>query len=253
MFYNKANCDIYIGTGAGKKLLKDIRNAKETVKIVSPYLSAPLIKELIELHQTGILIELITTDFIEDFFGHYEKNIYKLILQNKEIDEEAVLIRKKWKRISKILAYINYGLTGLIIGLALLLKNLWVILLTIPIIILFLIVIIYKNEIKSKRIYSYWYSQLFPFKVYMSPNASKRSNTFIHGKIYLIDDKIAYLGSLNFTSKGTEQNYETRIRTVDPSAIKEIHEEFHDLMYNSEIPERDIQIWGRQIYREPIN
>ena len=29
MFYNGAKCDIYIGKGAGKKLLNDIRNAKE--------------------------------------------------------------------------------------------------------------------------------------------------------------------------------------------------------------------------------
>jgi len=253
MFYNNANCDIYIGTGAGKKLLSDIRKAQKSVKIVSPYLSPRLIKELIELHQTGLRIELITTDLIEDFFGHYEKNIHKLILQNKEIDKEAVKIRKKWKRISKILSYINYGLISLLIVLAFLLKDIRVILLTIPIIILFLIIVIYKNEIKSKRIYSYWYYQLFPFKVYISPDKSKLSNTFIHGKVYLIDDKIAYLGSLNFTFSGTKQNYETRIRTVDPYAIKEIKEEIHDLMYNSEIPERDVQLWGRQLYKEPIN
>ena len=37
MFYNGANCDIYIGKGAGKKLLNDIRNAQKSIKIVSPY------------------------------------------------------------------------------------------------------------------------------------------------------------------------------------------------------------------------
>ena len=34
-FFNGANCDIYIGQGAGKKLLDDITNAKRSVKIVS--------------------------------------------------------------------------------------------------------------------------------------------------------------------------------------------------------------------------
>ena len=36
-FFNGANCDIYIGQGAGKKLLDDITNAKRSVKIVSPF------------------------------------------------------------------------------------------------------------------------------------------------------------------------------------------------------------------------
>lgn len=253
MFYNDIKCDLYIGTGAGRKLLTDIRNAKKSVKVVSPFLSPKLIKELIDLQHTGIQIELITTDTIEDFYGQYEKNIHKLIIQNREVDRAAIEIRKKWKRISKILTYVDFGLIGILLGLAFLLKEVWIILLAIPIIIIFLIIMIYKNEITSKRIYSYWYSQLFPFKVYISPNSSKLSNTFIHSKIYLIDNRIAYLGSLNFTFSGTTQNYETRVRTTDPSAIKAIKEEIHDLMNNSEIPERDIQLWGKQLYKEPMN
>lgn len=166
-------------------------------------------------------VELITTDNIEDFYGNYVKNILQLIIQNRETNIEAVEKREKWSGISKILTYINIGL--------------------------------YKNKIKNKRIYFYWYSQLFPFKVYMSPNTTDMSDTFIHGKICLIDDQIAYLGSLNFTASGTKHNYETRIRTTDPKAIKEIKEEFNQLLNHSNLPERDIQYWGKQLYKEPIN
>lgn len=77
-FYNGANCDIYIGKGAGKKLLDDISNANRSIKIISPYLSPFLIKELIHLYTKGIDIFLVTTDNIEDFYGSYEKNIHKL-------------------------------------------------------------------------------------------------------------------------------------------------------------------------------
>ena len=119
--------------------------------------------------------------------------------------------------------------------------------------VIFLVIGLYKNKIKNKRIYFYWYSQLFPFKVYMSPNTTDMRDTFIHGKIYLIDDQIAYLGSLNFTASGTKHNYETRIRTTDPKAIKEIKEEFNQLLNHSNLPERDIQYWGKQLYKEPIN
>jgi len=87
----------------------------------------------------------------------------------------------------------------------------------------------------------------------MSPDKNELSDTFIHSKIYLIDDKIAYMGSLNFTSSGTKHNYETRIRTEDASAIKEIKDEFYQLMNNFHLPERDIQRWGRELYVEAIN
>ncbi len=54
MFYNGANCDIYIGKGAGKKLLHDIRNAKASIKIVSPYLSPFLISKLISCQKQNL-------------------------------------------------------------------------------------------------------------------------------------------------------------------------------------------------------
>lgn len=87
----------------------------------------------------------------------------------------------------------------------------------------------------------------------MSPETNQQSDTFIHGKIYLIDDAIAYLGSLNFTNSGTKNNYETRIKTTDRQAIEKIKEEIDDLFNHSNLPEKDIQVWGKQLYEEPIN
>jgi len=116
MFYNGANCDIYIGKGAGKKLLNDIRNAKSSIKIVSPYLSPLLISELIDLKKRNLEIGLITTDNIEDFYGTYEKNIHKLIIQNRETDNKAVEKRDEWKDTAKILIYIAVGLFIILVG-----------------------------------------------------------------------------------------------------------------------------------------
>lgn len=253
MFYNGAKCDIYIGKGAGKKLLEDIQNAQKSIKIVSPYLSPFLITELIKFRKRNLDVQLITTDSIEDFYGSYERNIHKLISQNRETDKLAVEKREKWKNISRIWTYIGFVLVIILLGIIYFLKDPKTAVGLIPIIVIFLVVKFYKNKIKNTRIYSYWYTQLFPFKVYMSPNKSDQSDTFIHSKIYLIDDKIAYLGSLNFTSSGTKHNYETRIRTEDPNAIKEIKEEIYQLLNHSHLPERDIQFWGKQLYHEPIN
>lgn len=253
-FYNGANCDIYIGKGAGKMLLEDISNAKNKVCIISPYLSAVLIKKLISLHTKGINIHLITTDTIEDFDGGYEKNIHKLIKQHQIKDIEADNIRNKWIYISKVLLYCIIGLTLTLIVIAYFYKETKILYGGIPLLILFLIREFLQNKIKNKRIFNYQYSQLFPFKVFLSrKEAYIRSNTFIHGKVYIIDDTIAYMGSLNFTSSGVKGNYETRIKTTDYSAVKKIADEFNDLFHNSGLPERNIQLWGQELYKEPIN
>src|SRR5690606_310760 len=51
---------LHIGAGAGKYLWQDIMNAKREIKIVSPYLHASLIKELINLNEKGIHVTLCT-------------------------------------------------------------------------------------------------------------------------------------------------------------------------------------------------
>lgn len=103
-----------------------------------------------------------------------------------------------------------------------------------PAIFLILLHQVYRHYIRNKRIYEYHYSQLFPFKVFRSPNKlyDQSKAIFIHGKIYIIDDRIVYTGSLNFTIGGTSSNYETRVRTEDPAAVRKIVDEFYAL-FNS--------------------
>ncbi|MCJ8155420.1 phospholipase D family protein [Chryseobacterium sp. SSA4.19] len=252
-FYNNAVCDIYIGKGAGAKLIQDIRNAKKNVKIVSPYLSPSLIKELIFLHSNGINIELITTDEIEDFYGH-EKNINKLIIQERHIDEEANESRNSLVSFSGTLLFMIIGLTLILVSLIFLLQEPKFGFGFIMVALLFFLRSYLVGEIKKKKIYHYTYSQLFPFKVFVSPNHGNSFNsTFIHSKIYVIDNEIAYLGSLNFTGKGVKENHETRIRTTDRHAVDKIMEEVDHLFTGSGLAERDVQFWGAQLYTEPVN
>lgn len=253
MFYNNAVCDIYIGKSAGAKLLQDIRNAKRNVKIVSPYLSPSLIKELIFLHSKGIHISLITSDEIEDFYGN-DKNINKLIVQKRHIDEKAKQSRDSLISLSGTLLFTIIGLAVVLVPLILLLKEWKFTYGFILVVLLFFVRDFIVRQIKNKRIYHYTYKQLFPFKVFISPNTGNSFNkTFVHSKIYVIDDEIAYLGSLNFTAKGIKDNHETRIRTADPNAVAKIAEEVDEIFFNSNMAERDLQFWGSQLYTEPIN
>ncbi len=249
MFFNNARCDVYIGTGAGKKLMDEIENAKRSVKIVSPFLSPFLVKRLIALHYNGIDVQLITTDTIEDFYGYRERNLHKLICKEVHIDGQARRARKKYKITAKLLK-------GLTIGFVLLnywLKDMRLLWLLIPITILFATARHFKSRAKRKRACSYTYKQLFPFKVVLSKNWKGFGNTYLHSKIYIIDDEIAYLGSLNFTGGGTRNNHETRVRLGDAPSVQKIVEEFDYLMHGTRMPELDINDWGSGLYREPIS
>ena len=253
MFFNNAKCDVYIGTGAGKKLMDEIENAKRSVKILSPFLSPFLVKKLIDLRSNGIDVQLITTDTIEDFYGDRERNLHELIRQETHIDGQARRTRNRWKNIAKVL---NWLTIGLFIGFMVVnywlkdIRLLWLLVTLLPI---FLLARHYGKKYRRKRICSYTYHQLFPFKVVLSKNGKGFRNTYLHSKIYIIDDEIAYLGSLNFTGGGTRNNHETRVRLNDEPSVKKIVEEFDYLMHGAMMPEVDIWEWGSMLYREPIN
>ena len=57
-----------------------------------------------------------------------------------------------------------------------------------------------------------------------------------------------YWGSINFTSMGVKDNYETRVRTTDTIAIQKMTKEFNQLLQSNNLPERYLNIWGRMIY-----
>jgi len=249
-YYNDARCDIYIGKGAGKKLLKDIFSAKKNVKIITPYLSPSLVRELIFLYSKGINIQLVTMDNIEDNDG---SNITELIIQNRITDKNAESIRNKLLKLSRILSYCSIGLVIIIFLSVYFFNNIKLLCLMLLVLVLLFFCSYYKSKARKKRIFSYYYRQLFPFKVYKSKSINNYISTFIHAKIYIIDDHIVYMGSLNFTTSGTKYNYETRIRITESEVVERIVLEFSDLLNNTGLPERDIQLWGRQIYSEPIN
>ena len=66
-------------------------------------------------------------------------------------------------------------------------------------------------------------------------------------------NKIAYLGSLNFTHFGTKSNHETIIRITDKNAITYINSEFESLLNNDYYTKRELNEWGKSLYDEPIN
>lgn len=253
MYSENAACDIYIGKEAGDDLLKDIRLARKSVRIVSPYLSPALITQLIYLRKRNVEVELITADRIEDYKNGHEKNIYQLIEQNRSVNHHAIAKRDRWRENVRKSYFVSASILIATILCGIYIEQAYLFYGFFPVLASVLLSEHFRRKVINTRIYSYTYSQLFPFKVYLTHYDNEPSDTRIHSKIYLIDDRIAYLGSLNFTASGTKFNHETRIRTEDPKAVRKIQEEFFDLMHYAGLPEKDIQQWGRQLYTEPIN
>jgi len=253
MWFNQAKCDIYMGTGAGTKLLKEIGNAQKSVKISSPYLSPKMVEELIWLHGQGIKISLITSDSIYDKNGRQEKSIRPLIIQNRRLHRRAEKSRERLKGIRRIFQIIGILVVGILFYQFYSTTDLgYIYSLAFPLV-LFVTTNYLGRMIRRKRLYSYSYSQLFPFRVFVTPDSSRINNMFVHGKIYVIDGHTAYLGSLNFTESGTKYNYETRIRVTDIEAVKKIDEEFEELYNHDELVYFGIEEWGKRLYFEPIN
>tara|TARA_R110000764_G_scaffold238954_2_gene337063 strand:- start:3638 stop:4399 length:762 start_codon:yes stop_codon:yes gene_type:complete len=253
MYFNQAICDIYIGTGAGKKLMEEIETAKRSVKIVSPFLSPFLVKKLIDLHYRGVEVKLITMDTIEDFYGDRQKNIHQLIIQDRSIDENSKALRLKWINIKRWLYFFLIVMILVLGVIAYSMQDRMALWGGIPLLLVWLLIRNYTSKIRNAKIYKYSYRKLFPFRVFTTPEGNSYSHPFIHGKMYLIDNAIAYLGSLNFTGNGTRNNYETRIRITDRKAVKELVGEFNALFHNEDYQGKELTEWGKELYWEVGN
>ena len=93
---------IFLGKQAGTEILKEIKNAKESVKIVSPYLSPAFVQELIHLHKKGMKITLITSDNITNENSYSNFKASDLVKTEKILHEEIKQKRKKGLRASII-------------------------------------------------------------------------------------------------------------------------------------------------------
>ena len=240
------NYKIYIGRNAGSELLEDMHNAKESVKIISPYLSPEYIRDLIGIQEKGVNVSLITSDNIETNnrvdFSHRD-----IIIQHCHTDELAFQERKvllNYTMISAALTLITF-----ILGLF---TSLFLFFLTLVFFISSSILyLMYANKV----VYTYTYSPLFDFKVFFSQYSSEefKNDFLIHSKLYIIDDKIAYMGSVNYTYSGLVNSFECLTRLNDLKDIEYLNQEYKKLFYNKRLHFKDIEQWGRELYDEPIN
>ncbi len=248
MQFNAKNASIYIGVKAGAAVLHDLKHAKSSVCIVSPYLNQDFVKELTNLNAQNVEIRLLTTDEQLDYevFSHivkptpysqlqhklyqYKKNVYRWL--STLFGLVLLLSVAYWvypdrpKSDNMALIYVAAGsLSAVFLGQYL------------------------RKKVKMPK---REYDTIFDLKVFLSPYRKQYNHTsnqsLIHAKIYIIDSKVAYIGSLNFTKQGFGNNYETAIQIKDPDAILAIEEEFENLYWSKSFEILDVNALGKDIY-----
>jgi len=230
--------DIYIGQEAGKELLAKIKNAKNSVKIVSPYLSASYIKELLYLHKKGVKITLITCDKLlsENSTKYSDISISDLIKETKIPNKNAGNLRK-----------LRVGTFSVLLFLSLMSFSLSILVPFFLYVAFSFLIISIGVFVSVFRIQKYvsTYNPLFRIKVFDSTSGNKPWSTeLIHSKMFVIDDTTAYLGSLNFTYSGFVTHYETIIKIQDIEAIRAISEEVENLYTSEILRAKTIDEWG---------
>ena len=250
-YFNGAQCDIYIGTGAGEQMMNEVYGVKKSLQIISPYSSDAMMQQLAAMHTKGIDVTYITSpDFLN--VSNIGNVVRTLVTQHCTIDESG--LRKmnslKWIRyvvftaLALWLCYIGFYLFNSPVKS----YSTFIVMASIPAL-LYGILRTLKSKMLGIRVYGYSYSSTFKLKVVKRDGNS----TLIHSKVVVIDEEIAYLGSLNFTLRGTKYNHETRVRTEDTGALKALIGEFYTLLYHSNIEYYTINELGSFYYHEPMN
>lgn len=249
-----SNSTLYLGKAASKYILRDIKKASKSIKIVTPYISSDFIDILKDKAKKGAEVSLVLNSDIgssktdENGYGDSFKSLRKLIDQIQHTNFPLKEKRDKAFKYIKIISVLTLSLS--ILGLYH--KYAFGILLLMPII--YFIRRYYLNLV----IYKYSYTSSIDVSIPLSPyhkgnGVLDKEQYLVHSKLYIIDDKIVYIGSVNFTYSSFYYNYESRVKITDEKDIKKILKEFNYLINNDNTNYLDISWKGKAIYKEPPN
>ncbi|WP_167387021.1 phospholipase D-like domain-containing protein [Chryseobacterium timonianum] len=252
---NSEGVEVFVGQNAGNQLNKDILDAKAEVLIISPYIDEVKVDDLLMLKNRNINVRLAFSDLRPEQYGSV---LRKLIHQNRVTDVKKKEKRESLKNLFFLSSIILFclGIFALIyFGIHLVddltnSNNLVALLIAIPSLYGFFRCWEKKTEIEKMEIYTYHYSENLNFK-YIRNN--RYDNKFLHSKIYIIDRKVAYLGSLNYTKSGFTSNFESRIRITQREKVNELVHFVHDIFEdNVNLKKHELFYLGRQIYNEEM-
>ena len=259
------NVEFSFGKGVGSRIYDAMNNAKNSVFVLTPYVSHGYIDFLLRKKQEGIRVSLVTTTDAQK--GGMDDIYKRIVLQHRVTDEKKLIFKKKAKRWCSLL-----GLGSLLVGLADLFwydfhnkfhsvyKELKGFLhddsvLIFVIMGLLFLSYVYHKKFHRMKVFSYFYSTKFPFIVVPSIYSDNiRSFTpmfdsFVHAKIYVVDNRDIFIGSANLTNSGLRHNIESFVKVSAHEAVKEIIEEIEAYL-GTHCRQIDVNHLGACVYHE---
>lgn len=252
---NNEGVEVFVGQNAGNQLNKDILNAKEEVLIISPYIDEVKLDDLIMLKNRDVNVRLAFSDLRPE---QYDSILRKLIHQNRVTDVKKKEKRESLKNIFFLSAIVLLclGIFSLIyFGIHLVddftnVNNFLAFLVSVTSLYGFYRCWEKKSEVEKMEIYTYHYSEKLNFKFVRN---NRYDSKFLHSKIYVIDRKVAYLGSLNYTKSGFTSNFESRIRITQKEKVNELISFVHDIFAdNVNLKKHELFYLGKRVYSEEM-
>ena len=261
----KISGELYIGKGAGKRLLRYVDNAQKSGKVFSPYMSASFISTLFDKSEQGVNVECVTQivsdtedkQLSKDTFGLdriHRRCIKQTAYVNQEKqNEKERRLRNAHKSLKLSLGLLVAALLSFLLSIASFQNFIdhslsealrqgelsfgvispalffW---LFIFLAIFSLCVFLTANSNRklaeniSTSEFQYDFTKKFCL---LSTRANKSGMPFPHLKLLIVDEKTAFLGSLNFTVSGVINNLESCVRIDDPASISQLSSCFNDL------------------------
>ena len=261
----KISGELYIGKGAGKRLLRYVDNAQKSVKVFSPYMSASFISTLFDKSEQGVNVECVTQivsdtedkQLSKDTFGLdriHRRCIKQTAYVNQEKqNEKERRLRNAHKSLKLSLGLLVAALLSFLLSIASFQNFIdhslsealrqgelsfgvispalffWLFIF-LAIFSLCVFLTANSNRKLAENISTSEFQYDFTKKsCLLSTRANKSGMPFPHLKLLIVDEKTAFLGSLNFTVSGVNNNLESCVRIDDPASISQLSSCFNDL------------------------
>ena len=237
---------LYIGRNCGRDLLDDIQQAKQSIDVVSPFLSKEKMVHLLNAQQNKVNVRLLM--LIEP--GHNRLTtsaiLSTFIYAKQHINRNKEKLRQLMLRISSSLLILV--LLAFIIKLMIFMNSKfrhphstphkallffhyhWLYSLTL--LGLILIIVGALRYFKQLPIFFYSYHEKLPVRLFDNHATKKKVNNatpMLHAKLFIIDERVAYYGSLNLTNAGCKRNIELLQKTTDKVLIQSLKRDIEHL------------------------
>lgn len=215
--------ELFVGKTAGKRILRDLFSTENEITLITSYIDEIRVSDLFVLAQKGMKVNLA----FDNLHARGRDNILKkLISQEVETDMEAILDKassKRWLNLLVILfaligvsglAYCAYdfnqspedGVNLMHIGIG---------------VIGFLIAMVFeimRQLVIRRKVNTYTYTERINFKFFKNNLKEDR----LKARMIIIDNRIAYLTSMDFTREDYEEGYHHWTRFTNLNKIEEL-------------------------------